>query len=176
MSSSKPIKLIHPDPRYQETFLKALKEFQAEGLSWHVELNYQQIASDFAGFVQHKLDRTTLKDDILVPETELWAMMNDEYVGRISIRHRLSDSLREFGGNIGYDTVPSYRGIGVATQMLAKALPVARELGLSQVLLTCDDDNQASIRVIEKNGGVLKEIKIYQPLKSLKRYYWIDLT
>jgi predicted acetyltransferase len=29
------------------------------------------------------------------------------------------------------------------------------ELGIGRVLVTCDDDNEGSIRTIERNGGVL---------------------
>lgn len=43
------------------------------------------------------------------------------------------------------------------TAMLAAALPVARSLGIDQALLTCDEDNLASHRVIEANGGVLAD-------------------
>jgi predicted acetyltransferase len=95
-------------------------------------------------------------------------------MGRISIRHELNDFLRAFGGHIGYDTVPSFRGRGIATEMLRQALPVARALGLTEVLITCDDTNAASIRVIEKNGGSLRETKVHDPSKPLKRYYWIS--
>ena len=41
--------------------------------------------------------------------------------------------------------------------MLASALPVARSLGIDQVLLTCDEDNIASCKVIEANGGALAD-------------------
>ena len=41
--------------------------------------------------------------------------------------------------------------------MLAAALPVARSLGIDQALLTCDQDNLASRKVIEANGGVLED-------------------
>lgn len=89
--------------------------------------------------------------------------------------------LREFalrieGGHIGYDTVPSFRGRGVATSMLRQALPVARALGLTEVLLTCDDTNASSIRVIEKNGGALLETTLIDPDKPPKRYYRITLS
>jgi predicted acetyltransferase len=40
--------------------------------------------------------------------------------------------------------------------MLAAVLPVARSLGIDRALLTCDEDNLASHRVIEANGGVLE--------------------
>jgi predicted acetyltransferase len=35
----------------------------------------------------------------------------------------------------------------------------ARLLGLSKVLVTCDDSNLTSARVIEKAGGVLEDVR-----------------
>jgi predicted acetyltransferase len=60
--------------------------------------------------------------------------------------------------------------------MLRQALPVAHALGLTEVLLTCDDTNAASIRVIERNGGLLRETKARDTNRPLKRYYWISLS
>ena len=88
----------------------------------------------------------------------------------------LNNALRVEGGHIGYDTVPSFRCRGVATEMLRQALPVARALGLPSVLLTCDDTNAASIRVIERNGGSLREAKALDTNRPLKRYYWIPVS
>jgi predicted acetyltransferase len=60
--------------------------------------------------------------------------------------------------------------------MLRQALPVARGLGLTSLRLTCDDTNAASIRVIERNGGVLQETKVLDAGRPPKRYYAIDLS
>lgn len=91
--------------------------------------------------------------DTTVAKTQLWALADEEFVGRIAIHHELTDALRVEGGHIGYDTVPSFRGRGVATEMLRQVLPVARKLGLTEVLLTCDDTNAASIRVVERTAA-----------------------
>lgn len=93
----------------------------------------------------------------LVPQTTLWWISGDDYHGRIDIRHRLTDRLREYGGHIGYDIRPSARQRGHATAMLSAALPVARRLGVDPALLTCDENNVASRKVIEANGGVLAD-------------------
>ncbi len=92
-----------------------------------------------------------------VPQTTLWWVSGDDYLGRISIRHRLTAHLREIGGHIGYDIRPSARQRGHATAMLAAALPVARSLGITRALLTSDEDNIVSRKVIEANGGVLED-------------------
>ncbi|BCY08776.1 GNAT family N-acetyltransferase [Actinoplanes sp. L3-i22] len=92
-----------------------------------------------------------------VPATNLWLVDDTAYLGRIAIRHRLTDRLREAGGHIGYDVRPSARGRGHATWMLREALSVARGLGITSALLTCDLDNAASRTVIERNGGVLQD-------------------
>jgi GNAT superfamily N-acetyltransferase len=73
---------------------------------------------------------------------------------RIAVRHRLTPSLREVGGHIGYDVRPSARRRGHATAMLRAALPVAHALGIERALVTCDVDNVGSGKVIESNGGV----------------------
>jgi hypothetical protein len=41
---------------------------------------------------------------------------------------------------------------------------------------TDDDTNAASIRVIERNGGSLRETKALETNRPLKRYYWITLS
>jgi predicted acetyltransferase len=170
------IHLVPPSERYRESFLRALAEFRQEGLLWWLEGDIELAEHDFAAFVARKLADATRRTETLVPKTHLWAVIEEELVGRISIHHDLNDVLRLEGGHIGYDTVPSFRGRGIATEMLRQALPVARALGLTEVLLTCDDTNAASIRVIERNGGSLRETRALRANRPLKRYYWITLS
>jgi predicted acetyltransferase len=105
-----------------------------------------------------------------VPQTMLWWVSGDEYLGQISIRHRLTVRLREIGGHIGHDIRPSARRRGHATAMLAAALPVARSLGINPALLTCDENNIASRKVIEANGGVLEDVR------SGQLRYWVSTS
>jgi predicted acetyltransferase len=92
-----------------------------------------------------------------VPDTELWWVDGDEFIGRIGIRHRLTPTLLEVGGHIGYDVRPSARRRGHATEMLRQALGIAHELGIDPALVTCNVDNIGSRAVIERNGGVLED-------------------
>nr|WP_310583671.1 GNAT family N-acetyltransferase [Deinococcus sp.] len=101
-------------------------------------------------------------------------VVNGEYVGRVSLRHRLNAGLEAWGGHIGYE-VSSVRGRGYGHALLAGMLPHARTLGLTRVLLHCDDSNVASIRVIEKAGGVLDGL-VVNPVGEAGRRYWIELA
>lgn len=167
------LEMIPPTERLRDSFLRALREFQREGLPWWSGGDLEGVEQDFAGFVARKLAAAQPGPGAAIPKTHLWAVSEEQFVGRISIFHALDDALRVEGGHIGYDTVPSFRGRGVATEMLRQALPVARALGLSEVILTCDDTNAASIRVIEKNGGSWLETRRMDPARPPKRSYRI---
>jgi predicted acetyltransferase len=110
-----------------------------------------------------------------VPCSFLFAFDGDRIVGRVTIRHRLNESLRRVGGHIGYVVVPEFRRQGYATAMLRLALRFAHDrIGLDRVLVTCDDGNVGSIRVIENNGGVLEDIVSGSDVHKPRRLYWID--
>lgn len=107
-----------------------------------------------------------------VPCTFLVAVNPDgEIVGRVSIRHHLTDQLAKIGGHIGYVVVPAHRRKGYATALLKQGLTIARDLGIEDVLLTCDADNIGSRKVIEKCGGELSNDPDHQGETDLR--YWI---
>jgi predicted acetyltransferase len=172
--------LITPDTRLKASFLAAMAEFADEGRTG----DRSGIGSDlerwtgrweseegFAEYVAEKVaERERVEDPDWVLCTNLWWADGDEYIGRMSIRHELNDWLAEVGGHIGYDVRRSRRREGHATAMLAAALVIARDLGMERVLLTCDDDNIASRRVIERNGGVLEDER------HGKLRYWVPTS
>lgn len=96
-------------------------------------------------------------------------------VGMIDLRHRLNEFLAEYGGHIGYSVHPDERRKGYATRMLALALSEARKRGLRRVLITCDEDNVASARTIQANGGVFERNTCLEEEKQTVSRYWIDL-
>lgn len=89
-----------------------------------------------------------------VPSTIFWYVSGEYYLGTLVVRHRLTPELAEVGGHVGYHVVAPWRRQGHATRMLAAGLEECRRLGLDRVLLTCDEDNEPSRRVILANGGV----------------------
>lgn len=162
--------LVSPCVEVHASFVRAVEEAQAEGRHLKVDLAALRTTT---GFREHlrKIAREALEDekrpDWLVPQTTFWWVEGSEYIGWISIRHRLTDALRQVGGHVGYEIRPTRRREGHATAMLREALPFAARLGIDPALITCDDTNLASARVIEANGGVLEN------LVGDKRRYWV---
>jgi predicted acetyltransferase len=112
-----------------------------------------------------------------VPSTDLWWVEGSEFLGSVGIRHELNDLLERWGGHIGYAVRPSARLQGHAAAMLAGALDYVRaNLPLTRVMLTVNETNTGSIRVIEKNGGVLRDEVDNPWVEGMRgRRYWIEL-
>jgi predicted acetyltransferase len=108
-----------------------------------------------------------------VPATFLLAVVEDTVVGRTSIRHTLNDHLLALGGHIGCAVLPEHRRRGYATEILRQSVVIARSYDVSPVLVTCDEDNIASARTIERCGGTLANVVANPDGGPPKRRYWI---
>ncbi|MDO4245454.1 MAG: GNAT family N-acetyltransferase [Deinococcus sp.] len=170
--------LVRPSAKYKGSFLDAVREAQAtgSGLGDTLKWNLDDISADFEGLLRD-LSRYEPGNDLpdgFVHSEYRWLVEGEEYLGRVSIRYTLNDSLREFGGHIGYEIRPSARRKGYGTLILRLALERAREIGIGDVLVSCDVDNLGSRGVIEANGGVLEgEFKVPQHQEKPIRRYWI---
>ncbi len=91
------------------------------------------------------------------------------------LRHRKTQHNLLFAGQLGYGVPPSHRRCGYGTIMCTKLLEKAAEQGFSSLIITCRDDNLASAKIIEKNGGILLN-KIYNKEDRIDmRRYQVDL-
>lgn len=172
-----PLDLVPPDARYKDSYLAGAREMQQDGHERYQDLDFAALALDFPAFVaaQRALATTPARPGWST-ETQLWGVDGAAWVGRLSIRHTLTDGLREYGGHIGYEVRPSRRREGHGTTMLRLALPHARALGIIRVMITCDESNIGSRRIIEANGGQLQDVvKLpYRPEPTMR--WWIDLN
>ncbi len=171
-------KLVRPIVDVQESYLKALEEFHAEGK--YLRKDIATIDKDFDTYVellhQDKGHPEQSFEDWVeeVPQTVLWLVKDGEYYGTLNIRQRLNWHLERWGGNISFLIRPSLRGQGFGKKILQKGIPVANALGLDRALLTVRPDNLAAIRIIEFCGGVQTD-----STPQTKRFpemlrYWID--
>ncbi len=132
---------------------------------------------DFPSYLQqlddHRLGLNLPED--YVPCSSYW-LMDDErnLVGAIRLRHHIDNEfLASECGHIGYDIAPSFRRRGFGTVMLALVLPEAAKLGINMVLLTADEDNWGSRKVIEANGGELEGVVQGKVFPGMLARYWV---
>ena len=107
-----------------------------------------------------------------VRQEQLVAEVDGVIVGRTSLRYDLDEFLAHEGGHVGYCVLPTSRRRGYATEILRQSVVCMRAQGVDHILVTCDDDNVASARVIERNGGVFESI-VEGRGGIPKRRYWI---
>lgn len=182
------VRLVDPHERFHRSYLAALEEFRERGeelhaglYSWPAEGRFPGVdftdgalrdPDGFADLVRFLLDQRradALRPRFYVDFTELWLADGDQYLGRVSLRHRLTEALFTWGGHIGYAVRPSARRRGLASAGLAGMLDVCRDRGIDPVLVTCDTDNVGSRAVIEAAGGE------YEDTRMGKRRYWVPL-
>lgn len=169
--------LVKPRTSYHASWLESALEFEgtardgAGGEDW--ALSDLSDAAVFETFVRElvadALPEAPRKAGY-VPCSYFWIVEGNEVLGSLAIRHELNDFLLNVGGHIGYSVRPSARRQGHATHALKSSLPIARDIGLSKVLVTCDEDNHASRATIEKSGGV------YEDGRRGKLRYWIETS
>ena len=111
-----------------------------------------------------------------VPASVYFLVHNDRFVGHISIRHSIeTEFLSTIGGHIGYGVRPNERRKGYATTMLGLALKKCKDLGINDLLITCEIQNIGSAKTIENNLGTFEK-EIYSPIVNANfKRYWIDV-
>jgi GrpB-like predicted nucleotidyltransferase (UPF0157 family)/predicted acetyltransferase len=174
------LRLERPDSKYKDSYLAAMAELQTEfeKTAW-VYLGkdepHDTPAKDFETYVLRLRSMETEPLPNFVKTNCYWSIYKDDVVGRIAIRGELNEDLSRVGGHIGYIVRPSFRQMGVATEMLRQILETEQARAIGKVLLTCREDNIASEKTITRNGGVLESIVPDGAIPNKKRF-WIDLS
>lgn len=111
-----------------------------------------------------------------VPEKLFWLHDGQTLLGRLNIRVTLNDYTARQGGHLGYEVHPLHVNKGYGTLLLRHGLQFLNEnASLPRALVTIDDDNAPSIRVVEKCGAVLQDVIPHPAYPDrLHRRYWID--
>ena len=174
-------RLVDPDVRLSESWCAAVREFQDAGEAhisgaglWNLPDATWTAADEVAcaavvAVLREHNDPGTPPPEGQVPGALLWIVDGDPeaLVGFVSIRFELNDFLLEEGGHVGYSVRPSRRRQGYAGRALRLSLDLLHERGVTDALVTCDDDNAGSARTIERAGGVLEDTR------GVKRRYWV---
>jgi len=168
--------LVQPTIDLQKEYLEFYQEWKNSGetmIPWVITKD----PSNFPVMVQELLDAAKGKNipDSWVPDSTYWLITNDnKIVGAVNIRHRLTEHLFNAGGHIGYGIRPSARQKGYATKLLALSLEKIKELGVTKVLVVCDEGNTASEKTILHNRG-FRDSDFMEEDGNVVRRYWIEL-
>lgn len=173
--------LVQPDPSWKAAAEEYVQAYQAAGEPHIGGSSSMEQSGSYEEWLEKLCELRNLPADAaLSPAATFFAVRKEDrrIVGTIQVRHRLTEQLRESGGNIGYAVRPDQRRKGYATQMLFLALDFCRGLGLKQVLLDCLADNIGSEKTIRRCGGVFAQEALVpgddgQP-ERIKRF-WITL-
>ena len=168
--------LVKPDLSYADEIIKYKEESLAESPIINGSAGLDRLSSieDWLEELNKRSCEDTVPKGLVPSSTYLGVREKDNYiVGMIDIRHYLNKYLTQVGGNIGYGVRKTERNKGYAKQMLKLALEKCKELKIKKVLITCDEDNIASEKVILSANAKLEDIRNVDG--ENKKRFWIDL-
>ena len=164
--------LVEPSVEYKESFIKFLHENEDVGDISSEKVD--QIINDFNKYVDNLLKRKN--NDKKMLQTVYWLVEDKEFIGQIAIKHgSLNEEVKKYIGHFSYIVRPSKRCQGYGKIMLKKGLKKAKKMGFKKVMIACNIDNIGSKKIIEYNGGKLKDIVNWEKNPKPIARYWIDL-
>ncbi|MDR1706250.1 MAG: GNAT family N-acetyltransferase [Clostridiales bacterium] len=149
------LRLIRPEQSFMDSYLDVCRGYKELGVKHHFP-DPDEFEIWGPGLIRRFEDDRlgiNLKDGY-VPASAFWLVMGGEVIGEGNIRHSLTPVLERFGGHIGYAVRAGRWGMGYGSVLLALLLKEAEKLNIKNALITCNEENIASRRVIEKNNGV----------------------
>lgn len=168
--------LIKPNLSYADEIIKYKEESLKENplINGSAGLNRFSSIEDWLEELKKRSSEATVPEGLVPSSTYLGVREKDNYiVGMIDIRHYLNEYLTQVGGNIGYSVRKTERNKGYAKQILKLALEKCKELKIKKVLITCDEDNIASEKVILSTNAKFEDIRCIDG--ENKKRFWIDL-
>lgn len=144
--------LVEPNKIYQKSFENYALTYR-EINDKHYFNKYKKALENFQDYLNDLHNYSEGND---LPQGEVitsifWLIDKKNVVGVVRVRHQEIES----AGHIGYDISPNCRNRGYGFQILKLALEKAVKIGIEEVILTCNIDNTASKKIIEKNNGKL---------------------
>lgn len=165
----------------EEIYLKEVKEEDIDILSTY---NNMLAKRQMNGWVSEdrfvnllKEWKNDIDDELKIHFFPFWLMKDKDVIGLVILKDNIDvdEVWKKYGGNISYVIIPDYRRKGYGTKALNLAIKKCKELGINNILITCLDSNIGSIKIIEKNKGVLKDTCTDNSNGELTRRYIINI-
>ena len=168
----KAVFLVKPSKVYQKSFENYVTAYQKINDA-HYFNKHKKALDNFQGYIEDLFNYSMGYD---LPEGDgavstFWLVEENEVVGVVRIRHKEEGT----AGHIGYDISPDFRNRGYGNEILKLSLKESRNLGINEAVLTCNTENIASKKIIEKNKGKLLGT-IYDEEEDEHLYKYIIMT
>ena len=155
-------KFVVPTIEWKQKAIDFINEFYTYNSNINGTGGLQRYLDNYEGWLKKlEEDYTRQPSEEKVPaRTYFFVRESDnKIIGMINIRLALNESLKKYGGHIGYSIRPTERGNGYNKINLYFGLKVCKEYGIEEVFMDADKDNPASWKTIESLGG--KNIREY---------------
>lgn len=155
-------KFVIPTIEWKKKAIDFINEFYKYNSNINGTGGLQRYLDNYEGWLEKlEEDYTRQPSEEKVPaRTYFFVRESDnKIIGMINIRLALNESLKKYGGHIGYSIRPTERGNGYNKINLYLGLKVCKEYGIEEVFMDADKDNPASWKTIESLGG--KNIREY---------------
>ena len=163
----------------KEEYYESLKEYRQKMLETGSSMDGCFQLEDYEDMEKWHLNLKLFESPETLPPMyslgfEFVYICNSEVVGLLNFRPEAMSHpmLKVYGGHIGYSVKPTKRKMGIGTRMLKDFLPIAKNYGLKEVLVTCHEDNDGSRNIILNNGGVFESSIYFNPDgQNIERYF-----
>ena len=143
--------------------------------------DYKKMYPDFKPFVTKENFSTFLKEvrdkkngicNNGVREIFYFAIGDDKIVGHASIRlnPEIDSDTYKFSGHIMYGVIPSKRRLGCGSKVCKLLIEEMVARGYEEIIITCNNDNIGSKKIIVNNGGQFIESVKYDDDIIIDRY------
>lgn len=108
-----------------------------------------------------------------LPTSTYELVEGSDCIGKLQIRHSPSKSAsfpESFENHIYYEIYPEFRKQGYGKKILELGLEEVRKMGLKEVILTCTEENKASQKIIEANGGIFLDKQMSSDGEMIRKY------
>ena len=143
------ITLVEPCDKYLQSYIEAYDEYKLNDVQTYA-FDDARAYNIFEKYDNYRHERNLKPNRV---GSDYYWLVDEErnyFIGEISIRHRLTDELKRYGGFSEWKK-------GYGTLILRLALEKAKNIGITTALITCNDDNYGSAKVMENNGFVLQD-------------------
>ena len=126
----------------------------------------------FADFLKSVEDKKNGIGNNGVKEIFYFAIEDDKIVGHASIRlnPEVDEDTCKFSGHIMYGVVPSKRKLGYGNKICKMLIEKMVAMGYDEIIITCNDNNIGSKKIIINNGGKFIESVNYNDNVVIDRY------